>query len=161
VGEALDYAHDRGVIHRDIKPSNIIFDDHGSALLCDFGIARSQSTEVDRLSSISAVMGTPDYMSPEQAAGVEELTTASDIYSLACVAHEMLVGESVFTGATPQIVMNRHMRDRPQSLRVVRPEITEQMEQALHRALAKSPATRPKTAEELLRVAGVETASSL
>jgi serine/threonine-protein kinase len=145
VATALDYAHARNVLHRDIKPENIMFDD-GQAKVCDFGVARAiVKAGGERLSSSGLVLGTPAYMSPEQASGEGHLDGRADVYSLACVVHEMLIGEPPFTGRTAQAIMARHVRQPPPSLRVVRSEISEQMERAIHRALAKQPEERPQT----------------
>ncbi len=141
---ALDYAHAQNVLHRDIKPQNVIFD-HDRALLCDFGVARALVRAAgDRISSSGLVVGTPTYMSPEQASGKTALDRRSDLYALACVVYEMLAGEPPFSGATPQAVFARQIAEKPPSLRVVRPDIPEHVESAVTRALAKSPRRRPK-----------------
>jgi serine/threonine-protein kinase len=142
---ALDYAHKQNVLHRDIKPQNVIFD-QGRALLCDFGVARAMvRASSDRISSSGLVVGTPAYMSPEQASGETKLDHRSDIYALACVVYEMLAGEPPFTGATPQAVFARQIAERPPSLRVVRPDLPPHVEKAIARGLAKSPRRRPRT----------------
>jgi serine/threonine protein kinase len=144
VAAALDYAHGRNVVHRDIKPENIMFDANGRALVCDFGVARAiERSGGDRISSSGLVVGTPAYMSPEQASGAVELDGRSDIYSLACVVFEMLVGEPPFMGRTAQVVMARHVNERPPSVRVVRAEVSNGLDAALMAALAKDPTRRP------------------
>ncbi len=146
VSAALDYAHTQNVIHRDIKPGNVLFEDD-RALLCDFGIARAiVEAGGEQISSSGLIIGTPAYMSPEQAQGDGELDNRSDIYSLACVVYEMLIGEPPFTGRSAQAIMAKHIGERPPSLRVVRPEISQQVEDAVHEALAKEPEDRPVNA---------------
>jgi serine/threonine-protein kinase len=146
----LDYAHKQNVIHRDIKPGNILFRDN-DALLCDFGVARAiVEAGGEHLSSSGLIIGTPSYMSPEQASGKSELDGTSDIYSLGCVIYEMLVGEPPFTGRSAQAVMARHVSEQPPKIRVVRPELPQQAEDAVLTALAKKPADRPKSAGELV-----------
>jgi len=118
VAEALAYAHDHGVIHRDIQPDNILFL-IGSALVADFGIARAVSAaSLEPLTDTGMIVGTPQYMSPEQAAGAQA-DARSDIYSLGCVLYEMLVGAPPFTGP-PATLMARHALDPPPSIRSVR-----------------------------------------
>ena len=137
VAAALDYAHEHNVVHRDIKPENVMFDaDH--AMICDFGVARAiVQAGGEHLSSSGLIVGTPTYMSPEQASAESEIDHRSDIYSLGCVIYEMLAGEPPFSGRTAQAVLARHIGERPPSLRVVRPDISEHIEIAIRRALAK------------------------
>lgn len=145
VAAGLDYIHAHNVIHRDIKPENVVFEGE-RALLCDFGIARAiVAAADDRISSSGLVVGTPDYMSPEQAEGKAEIDHRSDIYSFACVIYEMLAGEPPFTGKTRQAVIAKVAKERPPSVRVVRPEVPKALEDALHAALAKNPEKRPPT----------------
>ena len=141
VGAGLDFAHRSGVVHRDVKPENILFAD-GHAVLTDFGIARASANGGDFRTDEGLVIGTPEYMSPEQAAGETNLTSASDIYSLACVVYEMLTGQPPFSGGPTQTIVARHMSEVPRSARVVRPEVPEGVVRALARALAKNPAER-------------------
>jgi eukaryotic-like serine/threonine-protein kinase len=157
IAAALDYAHRQNVLHRDIKPENILLQGD-RALVCDFGLARAiDRAALEALSSSGLVIGTPAYMSPEQAMGEEDLSPACDIYALACVVYEMLTGELPFTGPTAQAVIARHISERPRSIRTVRPEVTKSMEAAVLAALAKSPAARPKTAGALVdRMADME-----
>ena len=142
--EALDYAHRQGVIHRDIKPENILLSgDH--ALVADFGIARAlagDASDEQRLTETGTTLGTPAYMSPEQAAGARSLDARSDIYSLACVLWEMLAGEQPFTGPTPQAMIARRFTESPRPLRAVRETVPEHVERAVAKALSKSPADR-------------------
>jgi serine/threonine protein kinase len=150
IAAAIDYAHRQNVLHRDIKPENILLEGR-QALVCDFGLARAiDRAALEPLSSSGLVIGTPAYMSPEQAMGEEDLSPACDIYALGCVVYEMLTGELPFTGATAQAVIARHISERPRSIRTVRPEVTKSAEAAVLAGLAKSPAARPKTAAALV-----------
>jgi len=150
VADALSYAHQRGVIHRDIKPENILLE-HGHPVVADFGIARAVSAAGgDKLTQTGLAIGTPSYMSPEQASGKSELDGTSDIYSLGCVVYEMLVGEPPFTGRSAQAVMARHVSEHPPKMRVVRPEIPQHVEDAVLKALAKKPKDRPASAGEMV-----------
>lgn len=145
--EALAYAHRLGFVHRDVKPSNIMLL-HGDALLADFGIARAaESTEGHKLTESGFVLGTAEYMSPEQAAGEVHLDGRSDIYSVGCVLYEMLVGTPPFTAPNSRAVMARHFVDPVPSIRTVRETVPEVLEEALFTALAKSPVDRYPTAE--------------
>ncbi len=145
VAAGLDHAHRHEIIHRDIKPENIIFD-ADRALICDFGIARAVvSAGGERISTSGLVVGTPSYMSPEQAAGAYEIDHTADIYALACVVFEMLAGEPPFTGRSTQAIMTRQIKEPPRSIRVVRPELPEHVEAALNQALAKAPGDRPRS----------------
>src|SRR2546422_166033 len=148
VAGALAYAHSHGVVHRDIKPENVMLSG-GSAVVADFGIARAVTAAGDehQLTQTGTVIGTPAYMSPEQATGSAEIDGRSDQYSLACVVYEMLVGEPPFTGPTAQAVMARHSLDLVSPPSIVRASIPDAVEDALLRALAKTPADRfPTTA---------------
>jgi len=155
VARALDYAHRRGVIHRDIKPANILLGGE-AVLVADFGIARAfkESVDPDAVTSAGLVIGTPTYMSPEQATGRADVDGRSDLYSLACLLYESLVGEPPFTGATPQAVIARHRLDPAPSARTVRPEIPEALERTIRRALEKSPEDRFGTALEFAEALG-------
>lgn len=140
---ALGYAHGMGILHRDLKPENILLHE-GRAVLADFGIARAVLTAGgDRLSSTGVVVGTPAYMSPEQAAGAPDLGPGSDLYALGLVLYEMLAGEPAFTGRDAQAVLAKHLRSEPPSVRVLRPEVPEAIAVALLRLLHKDPADRP------------------
>jgi serine/threonine-protein kinase len=148
VALALDYAHRNGVIHRDIKPENILFEDD-QAVVTDFGIATAmESADSERLTEIGLAIGTPAYMSPEQAGGAAEIDGRSDIYSLGCVLYEMLGGVPPFTGPTPQSVMAKQVVAPPPSLRSQRPEVPEPVERVLAKALEKEPGDRFATAAE-------------
>jgi serine/threonine-protein kinase len=146
VADALGYAHSRGLVHRDIKPENILFA-AGHAVVSDFGIARAVSAAGGaHLTETGLAIGTPAYMSPEQAAGARELDARTDIYSLGCVLYEMLAGEPPFTGPTAQIVMARKSADAVPSLRTSRETVSAALEAAVLKALAKVPADRYPTA---------------
>ena len=143
IGSGLDYAHRSGVVHRDVKPENILFAD-AHALLADFGVARALGAAGtnDRVTEAGMALGTPEYMSPEQASGEENLGAASDVYSLACVMFEMLAGEPPFCGGSARVTMVRHLTETPRSVRTLRPDAPPSVEAALARALAKDPASR-------------------
>ncbi len=150
VGEALSYAHDRGVIHRDVKPGNILFE-AGHALVADFGIAKAlRNAGGERLTETGLAIGTPSYMSPEQASGTETIDQRADVYGLACVLYEMLGGEVPFTGPTPQTILARKMMEKPPSLRVVRDTVPRAVESAINRALSPTAADRQAGVEEFL-----------
>ena len=145
VAEALGYAHTQGVVHRDIKPENILIS-NGHALVADFGIARAVSAaEEHKLTQTGSAVGTPLYMSPEQAMG-DEVGPTSDLYSLGCMAFELLTGQPPFTGANARAIMARHTMEPPPSIRLVRDTVPEEVEEAVLWALAKVPADRPKDA---------------
>ena len=148
VAGALGYAHEQGVIHRDIKPENILLH-KGEVLVADFGIALAvQAAGATRLTDTGFSPGTPHYMSPEQAGGEANPDGRSDLYSLACVLYEMLVGEPPFTGPNVQAILARQMNETPPSLRVVRASVPEEIERAVQKALAKIPADRLASAIE-------------
>ena len=141
--QALQYAHEHGVVHRDIKPENLLLTRDGNTLVADFGIARAlESAGDEKLTNTGLVVGTPAYMSPEQAAGDKGLDARTDIYALAAVLYEMLSGEPPFTGATMQAMLVRRLTEPPPSARTVRPNVPEGVDQAIRRALAPVPADR-------------------
>jgi serine/threonine protein kinase len=149
VGRALEYAHQRGVVHRDIKPENLLLTKDGSTLVADFGVPRSlHSASADPLTATGLAIGTPAYMSPEQAAGDRAVDGRSDQYSLACVLYEMLAGEPPFTGPTARAVIAKRLKGDVLSLRSVRPTVPISVEEAITRALAPVAADRlPNVAE--------------
>ena len=143
IAEALSFAHAHNVIHRDIKPENILLEQGDQAYLADFGIARAiLAATGDTISEPGLAVGTPAYMSPEQAGGLEHLDPRSDQYSLACVVYEMLSGEPPHTGPTVQAILARQQAETPRSIRVLRPSVPERVERAVLTALSKSPADR-------------------
>jgi eukaryotic-like serine/threonine-protein kinase len=147
VAEALDHAHAQGVVHRDIKPENILFRG-GQAAVCDFGIARAVTTAgADRLTQTGFAIGTPSYMSPEQATG-DVVDGRSDVYALACVVYEMLAGEPPYSGPAAQAMIARRLTEPPPAITSVRPGVPPGVEAALIRALAQLPADRFRTAGE-------------
>ena len=146
VAEALAYAHARGVVHRDIKPENILLHE-GVPMVTDFGIARAIGTvSNERLTETGIAVGTPAYMSPEQAAAERDVDERSDIYSLGCVLYEMLAGEPPFTGPTAQAVLARKLLEPLPRLRVIRPDVPQSVDDVVTRALARVPADRYATA---------------
>jgi serine/threonine-protein kinase len=142
VAAALEHAHARKVIHRDIKPENILLYE-GEAMVADFGIALAVSAAAeDRLTETGIAVGTPEYMSPEQAVGQRELDARSDVYSLACVLYELLAGEPPFTGRTAQAILAKRFADPVPPVGRLRAGIPAGVEQALRTALARAPADR-------------------
>jgi tetratricopeptide (TPR) repeat protein len=147
VAEALAHAHARGVVHRDIKPENILLF-AGEPMVADFGIALAlDRVGGERLTQTGFSLGTPVYMSPEQACAAPRIDGRSDIYSLGCVLYEMLAGEPPFTGSTPQAIVAKRLSQPAPSLRTVR-EVPEALDQIVQRALARNPADRFMTADE-------------
>jgi serine/threonine protein kinase len=151
VADALSYAHKHDVLHRDIKPENILIGS-GHAVVADFGIAKAISEAGgDTLTQIGVAVGTPAYMSPEQASGNERVDERSEIYSLACVLYEMLAGEPPFAGQSAQAIIARHMMSTPPPLKLLRPTVPEHLAKVVERGLAKAPADRFTSACEFLR----------
>ena len=146
VASALDYAHRHGVIHRDIKPENVLLHD-GHALVADFGIALAASrASGSRMTDTGISLGTPHYMSPEQATGEREITPRSDVYALGAVVYEMLSGEPPFTGTTAQAIVARVLTEDPRPLAPRRHTVPRHLEAAVLTALEKLPADRFPTA---------------
>ena len=142
VAAALDFAHSEGVIHRDIKPENILLHE-GEAMVADFGIALAvQSARGDRLTDSGMMVGTPEYMSPEQAVGEPALDARSDVYSLGCVLYEMLTGESPHKGPSARAMIAKRLTSPVPSVRLVRGEVSPRIERAVMKALAADPAQR-------------------
>ena len=146
--QALEYAHQHGVIHRDIKPENLLLTRDRNTLVADFGIARGQHEGDRRLTETGLAIGTPAYMSPEQAAADKAVDARTDVYSLGAVLYELLAGEPPFTGPTAQAIMAKRLSGPVPSLRVVRPDVPAGIDQAVRKALAPIPADRYATMEE-------------
>jgi protein kinase-like protein/sulfatase-modifying factor enzyme 1 len=147
VGDALQYAHEHGIVHRDIKPANILLSGE-HARVTDFGIAKSvaESEEGKTLTGTGVTVGTAAYMSPEQASGERRIDARSDVYALAAVLYEMLAGEPPFTGPNAQAIVARILVDAPRAVRTIRPNVPAHVDQALLAGLSKVPADRPASA---------------
>jgi eukaryotic-like serine/threonine-protein kinase len=151
VASALDYAHRQGVIHRDIKPENILLHE-GQAIVADFGIALAvRAAGGPRITETGLSLGTPEYMSPEQAAADRDLDARTDVYSLGAVLYEMLTGEPPHTGATVQAVIARLLTERPTHPRTIRDAVPECLDAVVMKALERTPADRYRSAAELSR----------
>jgi serine/threonine-protein kinase len=152
VADALGFAHEHNVLHRDIKPENVLFE-AGHAVVADFGLALAISAAGGtRLTETGMAVGTPEYMSPEQASGERELSERSDLYSLGCVLYEMLAGEPPFTGPTIESVARQHLTAEPRSVTTLRATVPQEISQSLVKALAKAPADRFGSAAEFRNV---------
>jgi formylglycine-generating enzyme required for sulfatase activity/dienelactone hydrolase len=151
VAAALQFAHERGVVHRDIKPENILLQ-AGQPLVADFGIALAVAdAKAERLTQTGVSIGTPGYMSPEQAMGERDVDPRTDIYSLGCLVYEMLTGAPPFTGPNAQAVLTKVVTESPRPLRALRPAVPKVVEEAVHTALAKERGDRFSTAEAFVR----------
>ena len=148
VADALAYAHARGVVHRDIKPDNILIDRaSGRPMVTDFGIARARAGET-RITATGVAVGTPAYMSPEQALGEREVDGRSDLYSLAVVGYHMLSGDTPFKAVNTPAMLMKHVSERPRPIRERRPDVPAYLAVAIDRALAKKPEDRWSDAAE-------------
>ena len=151
VAGALDYAHRQGIVHRDIKPENILLQE-GRALVADFGIALAAARAGDpRLTETAVSVGTPRYMSPEQASGERDLTSATDVFALGAVTYEMLVGSPPFSGVTAQAILANVLTTMPRSMREQRQRVPEHVENAVLTALERLPADRFPSAGDFAR----------
>jgi DNA-binding SARP family transcriptional activator len=154
IAKALAHAHEHGIVHRDVKPENILLEGE-HVLVADFGIAHAlESSGGEKLSQTGIVLGTPTYMSPEQAVGGATVDERSDIYSLGCVVYEMLAGEPPFGGRSTQAVLARHAADPVPPLRTVCPAVSSELEAAVLRALEKAPAQRYQSASAFAQALG-------
>jgi serine/threonine-protein kinase len=153
VASALDYAHRKGVIHRDIKPENILLHD-GRALVADFGIALAATSADSRMTETGMSLGTPHYMSPEQAMGERNLDARTDVYALGCVLYEMLTGEPPFTGPTAQSIVAKVLTAEPEPVSTYRKTVPAHVADAVTMALAKLPADRFASAAEFATALG-------
>lgn len=149
LAEALSYAHGHGIIHRDLKPANALVDEHGNLFLTDFGIAKLLESASPRLTQTDAIMGTPAYISPEQAKA-EAVNQRSDIYSLGIILYEMVTGRVPFVADTPLAVIIKHISDPLPPPSLVKSDIAESIERVILKALAKEPNDRYATAAEFL-----------
>lgn len=145
---ALDYAHRHGIVHRDIKPANVMINAHGDAKVMDFGIARAMSDAATSVTATSAVMGTAQYLSPEQARG-ESVDARSDIYSTGCVLYELLTSSPPFNGDSPVSIAYQHVNEAPKLPSSIDPSIPTTLDAITMTALTKSPANRYQTAAEM------------
>ena len=168
VADALGYAHSHGVVHRDIKPENILLES-GHASVADFGVALAiVAAGAERLTATGLVVGTPAYLSPEQAAGEGDLDGRSDLYALGCVLYEMLTGEPPITGPSVAAVLARRSTEAPPSARTVRDAVPPELDEILRRTMAPMPAemshvSRPTFARSVFCAmlgAGMETAAA-
>ena len=145
--EALDYIHSQGVVHRDLKPENIMIDAEDRIKLIDFGIAGNQGSRRLTFAKLSQVMGSPDYISPEQVKG-KRGDGRSDLYALGVILYEMLTGKVPFTGPSPFVVMNDRLLNHPIPPREVDPSISPQLQEVIYRALERDPKNRYATARD-------------
>jgi serine/threonine protein kinase/tetratricopeptide (TPR) repeat protein len=154
IAAALDYAHRHGVVHRDIKPENVMLHE-GEAIVTDFGIAKAVSAAGgESLTQTGLAVGTPAYMSPEQASGEGEPDGRSDVYSLGCVLFEMLAGTAPFTGSTVQALITKRFTEPVPSVRAARKEVTGELELVVTKSLAREPAQRFDTAAQMVQALG-------
>ena len=160
VADALGHAHSQGIVHRDIKPENVLVA-NGHALVADFGIARAaQEAGGQKLTQTGMAVGTPVYMSPEQAVG-DPVGPTSDLYSLGCMLYELLAGEPPFTAKNSQALMARHAMEAVPSIRIVRNTVPEEVEDTIFAAMAKVPADRPKDAAHFAELLGMPLGSTM
>lgn len=154
---ALDFSHRNGIVHRDVKPANVMINNAGAVKVMDFGIARAIADSSSPMTQTAAVIGTAQYLSPEQARG-EQVDARSDVYSLGCVLFEILTGEPPFTGDSPVAVAYQHVREDPRLPSTVNPDIPRELDSIILKAMSKNPANRYQSAadmrSDLIRVLG-------
>ncbi|WP_439030948.1 Stk1 family PASTA domain-containing Ser/Thr kinase [Gordonia terrae] len=148
VAAAMDFSHRNGIVHRDMKPANVMIDKSGAVKVMDFGIARAMSDATSTMTQTSAVMGTAQYLSPEQARGIK-VDPRSDIYSMGCVLFELLTGEPPFTGDSPVAVAHQHVHEDPPWPSHVRPEIPRELDSVVLKAMSKNKDNRYQSAADL------------
>lgn len=147
VAAAMDFSHRAGIVHRDMKPANVMIDHQGAVKVMDFGIARAMDDTSATMTQTSAVMGTAQYLSPEQARGIK-VDPRSDIYSMGCVLFELITGEPPFTGDSPIAVAHQHVHEDPRRPSQVNPEISPELDSVVMKAMSKNPANRYQTSAE-------------
>ena len=151
VALALEYAHQHGVVHRDIKPENLMHTTDGSTMVADFGIARVLGGDEQKLTGTGLAIGTPGYMSPEQASGTRELDARTDVYALGCVLYEMLAGEPPYAGPTAQAIIARALTETPRPIHLMRAGVPEALDAVIAKAIAVTAADRYASAAEFAR----------
>ena len=147
VAAAMDFSHRAGIVHRDMKPANVMIDHHGAVKVMDFGIARAMDDTSATMTQTSAVMGTAQYLSPEQARGIK-VDPRSDIYSMGCVLFELVTGEPPFTGDSPIAVAHQHVHEDPRRPSQVNPDVAPELDSVVMKAMSKNPANRYQTSAE-------------
>jgi serine/threonine-protein kinase len=150
----LDYAHQHGVVHRDVKPENLLLTSDGSTVVADFGIARALGGDDQQLTSTGIVIGTPAYMSPEQASGSHDIDARTDVYALGCVLYEMLAGQPPYTGATAQAILARAMTEAPRPIHPMRSGVPEALDAVIAKAMAVTSADRYGSAADFAGALG-------
>ena len=151
VAKALQHAQEHGLVHRDIKPDNIIITPSGVAKLTDLGLVRRVGAEAGRLTQLGMAIGTPHYVSPEQARGTVEVDIRSDIYSLGATLYHLVTGEPPFKGRSAVEIMNKHLKEELVSPQDINPDLTDEITRVIERMMAKDPADRYQTPAELIR----------